>query len=40
MKIFSLRDASNKDTLGVLLPDDPSRYIDLCATESSIPVSL
>jgi 2-keto-4-pentenoate hydratase/2-oxohepta-3-ene-1,7-dioic acid hydratase in catechol pathway len=40
MKIFSLRDASNKDTLGVLLPSDSSRYIDLCATESSIPVSL
>ena len=40
MKIVSLRDTSNKDTLGVLLPWDPSRYIDLCATESSIPVSL
>jgi 2-keto-4-pentenoate hydratase/2-oxohepta-3-ene-1,7-dioic acid hydratase in catechol pathway len=40
MKIFSLRDASNKDTLGALLPSDSSRYIDLCATESSIPVSL
>lgn len=40
MKIVSLRDASNKDTLGVLLPSDSSRYIDLCATESSIPVSL
>jgi 2-keto-4-pentenoate hydratase/2-oxohepta-3-ene-1,7-dioic acid hydratase in catechol pathway len=40
MKIFSLRDASNKDTLGVLLPSDSFRYIDLCATESSIPVSL
>jgi 2-keto-4-pentenoate hydratase/2-oxohepta-3-ene-1,7-dioic acid hydratase in catechol pathway len=40
MKIFSLRDASNKDTVGALLPSDSSRYIDLCATESSIPVSL
>ena len=40
MKIVSLRDTSNKDTLGVLLPWDPSRYIDLCATESSIPVSI
>ena len=40
MKIFSLRDASNKDTLGVLLPSDSSRYIDLCATESSIPSTL
>ena len=40
MKIFSLRDTSNKDTLGVLLPSDSSRYIDLCVTESSIPVSL
>ena len=40
MKIVSLRDASNRDTLGVLLPGDPSRYIDLCATESSIPATL
>lgn len=40
MKIFSLRDASKKDTLGVLLPSDSSRYIDLCATESSIPRNL
>jgi 2-keto-4-pentenoate hydratase/2-oxohepta-3-ene-1,7-dioic acid hydratase in catechol pathway len=40
MKIFSLRDASNKDTLGVLLPSDSSRYIDLCVTESSIPSNL
>jgi 2-keto-4-pentenoate hydratase/2-oxohepta-3-ene-1,7-dioic acid hydratase in catechol pathway len=40
MKIVSLRDASNKDTLGVLLPSDSSRYIDLCATESSIPSNL
>jgi hypothetical protein len=40
MKIVSLRDASSRDTLGVLLPSDPSRYIDLCATESAIPTTL
>lgn len=40
MKLFSLRNASNRDTLGVLLPNDSSRYIDLCATESSIPANL
>lgn len=40
MKIVSLRDASNRNTLGVLLPGDPSKYIDLCATESSIPATL
>ena len=40
MKIFSLRDASSRDTLGLILPSDPSRYIDLCATESSIPRNL
>ena len=28
MKIFSLRDASSRDTLGLVLPSDPSRYID------------
>jgi 2-keto-4-pentenoate hydratase/2-oxohepta-3-ene-1,7-dioic acid hydratase in catechol pathway len=40
MKIFSLRDASSRDTLGLVLPSDPSRYIDLCATEPSIPTTL
>ena len=40
MKLFSLRDASGRDTLGLVLPNDPSQYIDLCATESSIPASL
>jgi 2-keto-4-pentenoate hydratase/2-oxohepta-3-ene-1,7-dioic acid hydratase in catechol pathway len=40
MKIFSLRDANNRDTLGVVLSGDPSRYIDLCATVPSIPTTL
>jgi len=40
MKIFSLRDSSGRDTLGLVMTSDSSRYIDLCATESFIPANL
>lgn len=40
MKLCSLINASKKNTVGLLLPNDPSKFIDLCETDPSIPSNL
>jgi hypothetical protein len=40
MRIFSYRDQSNKKSIGVLCKKDSSEFVDLCATDASIPADL
>lgn len=40
MRLFSYHDQSNKKSIGVLCKKDSSEFVDLCATDSSIPRDL
>ena len=40
MRLFSYRDQSNKKSIGVLCKKDSNEFVDLCATDASIPADL
>jgi 2-keto-4-pentenoate hydratase/2-oxohepta-3-ene-1,7-dioic acid hydratase in catechol pathway len=40
MRLFSYHDQSNKKSIGVLCKKDSSEFVDLCATDVSIPADL
>jgi 2-keto-4-pentenoate hydratase/2-oxohepta-3-ene-1,7-dioic acid hydratase in catechol pathway len=40
MRLFSYRDQSNKKGIGVLFKKDSNEFVDLCATDASIPSDL
>ena len=40
MRLFSYRDKSNKKSIGVLCKKDSDEFVDVCATDASIPTDL
>ena len=40
MRLFSYRDQSNQKSIGVLRKKDSNEFVDLCATDASIPADL
>jgi len=40
MRLFSYRDKSHKKSIGVLCKKDSNEFVDLCATDASIPTDL
>lgn len=40
MRLFSFQDKNNQPGIGVICPNDPAQFIDLSATDSSIPNKL
>jgi len=40
MRLFSYHDKSNKKSIGVLCKKDSDEFVDVCATDASIPADL